>query len=441
MKKILIMAPKMNGPGNERKFNSQWPLWLEKEVKNNLWNLVTPALLTLASLTDRSKYSIELIDEEFQNVDINTDYDIVAMYTITPNVKRAYDWAKYFRAKGSWVVLGGVHASLIPTEAREFADTVLVGEGEYIWPQFLKDFEKGKAQNLYMQSIGRVKIEDSPLPAFDLIPESARKIVPIQTARGCPHGCRFCNVKSLYGDGYRSKSIERIDLEIKKAMELCRGSTLYFTDDNLFCKKERAKKLLHVVRDYKVRWYTNSDLSFGMDEKFLKLAYKSGCRQVLIGFESVTAKNLRGIDQSNFKMRHIPLYHEVIERIQSNGIGVVGSFIVGLDGDDHGVFETLAEFIFRTKLYGVSITINTPYPGTESFKAMSSANRILTYDWDQYTIFQPVIKSTKMSNEELNESYINLLKKINSPEYTAQKLQYFKENIKNINIKEKIKWE
>jgi len=422
----------MNGPGNQKKFNSQWPLWLEKEVKNNLWKLVTPALLTLAALTDRSKYSIDIVDEEFQQVDTDSYYDIVAMYTITPNVKRAYDWSKYFKAKGSWIVLGGVHATVMPEEASEFADTVLIGEGEYIWPKFLKDYEEGQARSFYNQPVGEVKVEDSPLPAFELLPASGRKIIPIQTARGCPHGCRFCNVKSLYGKGYRCKSVERVELEINRVIDLCRGSTIYFTDDNLFCNMERAKKLMEVVGGYNILWYTNSDLSFGMDEKFLKLAYKSGCRQVLIGFESITAKSLKDIDSNNFKMRHIPLYHEVIERIQSNGIGVVGSFIVGLDGDDQRVFDTLADFIFRSKLYGVSITMNTPYPGTESFKEMAGADRILTYDWDQYTIFQPVIKSSTMSSEELSRSYVNLLKKINSPEYTSQKLKYFKENIKNI---------
>ncbi|SCY70418.1 B12-binding domain-containing radical SAM protein [Alkaliphilus peptidifermentans] len=432
MKRILIMAPAMNGPGGNRKFNSQWPLWLEKEVNNHLWRLVTPALLTLAALTDKSKYIIDVVDEEFQQVDTEAYYDIVAMYTITPNAKRAYSWSRYFKARGSWVALGGVHATIIPKEASEYADTVLVGEGEYIWPQFLKDFQEGKPQDLYFQPFGEVKVNDSPLPAFEFIPESGRRIVPIQTARGCPHGCRFCNVKNLYGREYRSKSIEKVGEEVNRVMDLCKGSTIYFTDDNLFCHMERAKRLLYLLGDYRAMWYTNSDLSFGMNEEFIKLAYKSGCRQVLIGFESITAKNLKDIDYTNFKMRHIPLYQETIERIQSNGIGVVGSFIVGLDGDDCSVFDTLADFIFQTKLYGVSITVNTPYPGTEIFKTMDSRNRISSYDWDQYTIFQPVIKSSHMTYEELNKGYINLLKQINSPAYTAQKLQYFKENIKNL---------
>lgn len=422
----------MNGPGNGRRYNSQWPAWLDESVKNNLWKLVTPALLTLAALTDSSKYRIDLVDEEFQNVNTEEYYDIVAMYTITPNINRAYTWVKHFKRMGSWVVLGGVHVSVCTQEACTLADTVLVGEGEYIWPQFLKDFELGKQKNIYIQPTGEVDLEHSPLPAFELIPKSARSIIPVQTARGCPHACRFCNIKGLYGKSYRHKSFEKVALEIEKLVGLYNRSTIYFTDDNLFCDKDRAERLLSVVGEFSIPWYTHSDISFGLNESLIKRAYKSGCRQVLIGFESITPGNLEGVDNSNFKMRHIPMYSELIDRIQSNGIGVVGSFIVGLDGDNNKSFNDLADFIFKARLYGASITVSTPFPGTELFKEMALAKRITTYDWDKYTIFQPVITSAQMSPRELNDSYIKLMKKINSQECIANRLDYFKQNIKNL---------
>lgn len=430
MKKILIMAPGLNGPGHEKKYNSQWPGWLEKAVISGLWRVINPAILVLAALTDRSKYSVDVVDEEFQEVDTMKRYDIAAMYTITPNVKRAYFWAEYFRKRGTWVVLGGVHATVLPQEASLYADTVLIGEGEYIWPGFLSDFEAGTQKKTYFQALGEVNIEHSPVPAFEYIPQNARRIIPIQTARGCPHGCRFCSIKSLYGMAYRPKSLDRVCQEIDNAVTVSRRSTIYFTDDNLFCHKDRARKFADQIKDYGISWYTNSDLSFGQDGVFLKEIYKSGCRQVLIGFESLNTANLKQMDQSNFKMRHVPLYEDTIDRIQSNGIGVVGSFIVGLDEDDEGIFERLKEFIFRTKLYGASITVNTPYPGTELFKEMDQAKRIATYDWDQYTIFQPVIKPGKMDKEKLEENYVNLLQTIYSQEFILNKIQFFKEKFK-----------
>ncbi|MCC5466506.1 B12-binding domain-containing radical SAM protein [Pelosinus baikalensis] len=432
MKRILLLVPKGNGPGDGKKWNKDWLDEMEIAVSKSLWRIVTPGALVLGSLADSIGHQVDLVDEEFQEVEKDKKFDIVAMYTVAPNAKRAYMWANYYRSVGTHVVLGGVHAAMCPEEAELHADTLLLGETEYIWPEFLKDFAYGKAKKRYTQALGKVDLNHSPAPAFKLLPPNGRRIIPVQTARGCPHGCRFCNMRSLYGKGYRLKNLDNVEKELQEVMKVNPRATIYFTDDNLFCDRARSKKMLEIIRSYGLQWYTNCDISFGQDEEFVKTAYRSGCRQVLIGFESVNPENLVNIDENNFKSHQFSNYKDAIRRIQSNGIGVVGSFIIGLDEDDKEVFQKTVDFACETNLFGASATVNTPYPGTVSFGEMRQQDRIVTYDWDMYTIFQPVIIPRKMTVEELNDGYTQMIKEINSPKNINRRLEYFKEQLKSV---------
>ena len=432
MKKILFIVAKGEGPGNKRKWNSEWPEELENKIDAGSWKIVTPGVLAIAGLTDSLNYNIDLVDEEFQEIDANKNYDIVAFYTVTSNIKRVYKLAAYFKQKGSYIVMGGVHVCVCPDEAAPYADTIIMGEAENNWQLFLKDLKKGKPKRIYKEKVGVFDVNQTSVPRFDLLPENGRRIIPIQTARGCPHGCKFCNLRSIYGEGYRAKSIDKVTDEVEAALRVNPRAIIYFTDDNLFCYKERAKELVSRLAEYKITWYTNSDLSFGNDDNFLKTIYKSGCRQVLIGFESINAANLNNIDENNFKKHHHSSYKKIIENIQSNGIGIIGSFIIGLEHDKKDIFDDMIKFAYDTHLYGMSITVNTPYPGTIMFDKLKKEDEILTYDWNKYTIFQPVIKTKNMSIEELNKGYIRLLGEVNSPKHNLRKLVYFKEKGKQL---------
>ena len=432
MKRLLLLVPKCEGPTENKKWNQHWPDDIESIVTQNMWRLVTPGILVLAKLAEETgMYDVQLVDEEFQQLDLTQKYDLVTMYAVTPNAKRAYELAGHYKKQGSHVVLGGVHTTVCPDEAGKHADTILIGEAEYTWPAFLKDFQANAAKKTYIQPLGEVDINCSPVPSFHLLPENARKLIPIQTARGCPHGCKFCNLRSLYGKQYRAKKIKNIEKEIQAVKQVNPRAVIYFTNDNLFCNKTHAEALMKKVSEYNLTWYANTDISFGSDIELIKTAYKSGFRQVLIGLESVNQFNLKGLDENSFKSQNFSRYKELIENIQTCGIGVIGSFILGLDEDDENIFDKTIEFILDTKLYGASITVNTPYPGTVSFDMMNAENRILTYDWNHYTIFNPVIIPKKMTVEQLNEGYLRVLRTINSPENIKDKVNYFKELMRN----------
>jgi len=432
LKNLLLLVPRCEGPSENKKWNECWPDDIENIVTQNMWRLVAPGVLVLAKLAEETgQFEVQLVDEEFQQLDLTQKYDLVAMYTVTPNAKRAYELAEYYKKQGTHVVLGGVHTTVCPEEAGEHADTILIGEAEYIWATFLIDFQINAVKNVYSQPLGEVDINCSPVPSFHLLPKNARKLIPIQTARGCPHGCKFCNLRSLYGKQYRAKRIDNTENEIQAVKQINPRAVIYFTDDNLFCNKAHAEALMKKVNEYNLTWYANTDISFGSDIELIKTAYRSGCRQVLIGLESVNPANLKGLDEHSFKSQNFSRYKELIENIQSCGIGVIGSIILGLDEDNVEVFEKTVDFILDTKLYGASVTVNTPYPGTVSFDMMNAENRILTYDWNQYTIFNPVIIPKKMAVEQLNEGYLRVLRTINSPENIKEKVNYFKEIMRN----------
>lgn len=421
-KSLLLLIPACPGPGNKKRWNSVWPDDLERQIWNKYWNVFTPGPLVLATIARTKGFHVEVIDEEFQRIDKKRKYDIVAMYSVTPNILRCFELSSYYRSSGAHVVVGGVHATLCPEEVADHVDTVLIGEAEKIWEEFLDDYQKKSPCKRYEQEPGSISIQDSPIPSFDLLPKSNKLMIPIQSARGCPHGCRFCNVRNLYGEGYRAKSIKQMIDELNMSTLLFPHTPVYFTDDNFFVDKRRARALLAVLKEYNLSWYANTDVSFGTDTDLIKMSYESGCRNVLIGFESINPAILKDIDCDSFKSYHRRTYETAIQNIQREGIGVVGSFIVGLDGETETTYDELFQFIQTTGLYGVNITMNTPYPGTQLFKQMNEQNRILTYDWNQYTIFQPVFQPLDGSLEDLQNRYLTFLQKVYSDEAQKQRL-------------------
>lgn len=433
MNSILFLVPRMNGPNNNFILNSSWNSDLSIKMSKNRWQVITPSVLLLAAIAKKEGFSVEIIDEEFRNLNLNKRYDIVCLYTVTPNAKRAYTIADHYRSIGSFVVIGGVHSLFMQEETSRHCDTLMLGEGEYIFHQFFLDFLTGKTKKKYSQAAGTVDLKDSPSPCFDLLNKEEQKLIPVQTARGCSHSCKFCNVKGLYGNEVRFKSYMQITKELDEISKLPYAKKIYITNDNIFSNYAHFQVLNQCFQNSNIQWYANTDISFANDESNIKRAYNSGLRQVLIGFESVDKSRLYQLDKDNFKYKYYSRYKDYIHKIQSNGIGVVGSFIVGNVEDTEDTFKYLEDFIYETKLYGTSVTMATPYPGTALFEEMKMNNRILSYHWDDYTIFQPILKGYHLSIERLNELYIQLLNKINSIEFMNNKIKYFTNVYKELN--------
>jgi len=413
------------------------------------------ALLTLAGATPEGvevEY-IEVDDVATFAQNPRLDFDLVAISTYTARAFDAYLVADVYRAHGIPVVFGGLHATVLPEEVARHADAVVVGEGEAIWSEVVRDFQgAGRAglKSFYREARpGQFQLNRAPMPRFDLLvqgtqgPENSpsdpgrtgeiQRLGPynritIQTTRGCPWDCDFCAASKLYGPRYRIKPVDRVLQEVDAVRSLWRRPFIEFADDNTFVNRTWAKQLLSGLADRHVRYFTETDVSVADDEELLDLLYPSGCRQVLIGFESPRRASLEGMDRANWKARQHSRYLEAIEKIQSRGVSVCGCFIVGLDSDTPEVFDELREFIDRSRLLEVQITILTPFPGTRLYQRLLAEGRLLYPGaWDRCTLFDVNFRPRGMSVERLEEEVMQLWRDTWNIESFTRRKRYYRE--------------
>ena len=251
--------------------------------------------------------------------------------------------------------------------------------------------------------------------------------ITIQTTRGCPLDCHFCAASKLYGPRYRLKPVQRVLAEIDSIRSLWRRPFIEFADDNTFVDKAWSKHLLRELPRRQIRFFTETDASVADDDELLDLLYPAGCRQVLIGFESSEREGLDGIDRANWKARRHARTLESIRRIQERGISVCGCFIVGLDSDTPAIFEQLREFIERSRLLEVQITVLTPFPGTRLYDRLLSEKRILTPGaWDRCTLFDVNFRPRGMTVDALEEGLLGLWKEVWSGDAHARRKSHYR---------------
>jgi len=389
------------------------------------------ALLILAAQTpgDVEVDYIEVGDPKSH--DVASNYDLVALSSYTAMAYEMYDLADRYRAAGVPVVIGGLHASFAVDEAKQHADAVCVGEGETVWPQIVADFRAGGKAALkptYREEApGQYDLADSPMPRFELLLGRQYNRITVQTVRGCPLDCEFCGASKLYGPRFRRKPLDKAIAEIKQIRHLW-GDNAFFelADDNSFANPRWAKEFLRAIEPLELRWFTESDISIADDDELLELLARSGCRQVLIGLESVYPSSLDGMDKANWKFKRRQQYMDAIQKIQSYGVTVNGCFIIGNDGDDKGIFEALRDFIEKSQLLEAQVTILTPFPGTRLLQRLQAEGRLL-YDriWDKCTLFDLVFQPKQMTPDELVEGHMWLMSQIyNKEQFTARKRHY-----------------
>lgn len=351
------------------------------------------ALPLLAGLTP-PEIDVCLIDENVEKADFEADADWVAISCMTASAPRAYEIADAFRRRGIPVVIGGIHPTVLPDEAAMHADAVVVGEAEPVWQTILDDLAAKTLKPRY-EGFGRANMEGLPLPRRDLLRGDRYLTVNVvQTARGCPNGCSFCSVTAISGSRYRFRPIPEVVEEVKSL----RG-WIGFVDDNIVGYPKRAKELFEALIPLKIKWVGQGDLSIAKDPELMKLAVKSGCQALFVGLESVTPENLIATS----KRPNIGLdMSEAIRKIHKAGIEIIGSFVLGLDGDDKDVFRRTAEFAKRHKLVAAQFSVLTPFPGTVSRRELEDEGRVTDSDWSRYTMSNVSFKPKNMTAQELH---------------------------------------
>ena len=422
--KIGLISPKGSSWSNNKYFQEYWNNNPNSTSYRNYWTGLSSGLLVVAALTPE-KHEVEMVDENVNEIDFTKGYDLVGISCMTQQATRAYEMADEYRKRGKKVVLGGIHPTVMPEEAKQHADSVVVGEVEYLWATVLRDFENNRPQDFY-RTEKLIDIKDSPVPRFDLLDPKKYSTLWIQTTRGCPHDCNFCAASKVYGRKYREKSNEQVIKEVVHAKSIFTNARYYFSDDNFFVNKNKRRQLLEELVPLKIRWMAQTDISIAEDEELLSLAYKSGCAFLFIGFESLNSANLKNIDKEKWKYGYFDKYPDYIKKIQSHGIGVQGAFIVGFDEDDNSVFDRIADFIIGNNMYGAQITILTPLPGTKLRDLLEKEGRITGNSWGNYTGFDVNYVPKKLTKDDLERGVVQIYQRITAKENFLKNMEHFK---------------
>jgi len=354
--------------------------------------------LTLPVLAALTPHDVEVIltEEEIEDVVYKDRVELVGISFMTPLAARAYEIADEYRRRGAKVVLGGIHASALPEEALQHADAVVIGEAENVWVPLIADFRSNRLKPFY-RSAEFSDLRGLPVPRRDLLKQGMTfSPFSIQTSRGCPFGCHFCAVTKFFGGTFRRRAVEEVVREIESADR----KNWIFIDDNIIGDQAYARELFSALAPLKIRWGGQSTVLLANNDMLLKLAAKSGCLGLFIGFESLNEMNLRTANKSFVKIKD---YGECLRKLHDNGILVLASFMFGLDHDDKSVFERTLEFLIKSKVVAGSLSVLVPYPGTKIYQQMEAEGRILTKEWSKYDYDRAVFRPKLMEPEELEE--------------------------------------
>jgi radical SAM superfamily enzyme YgiQ (UPF0313 family) len=376
--------------------------------------LITPAaednapipnlsLATVAALTPPEVH-VSFSDDLINPLDLNGDLkavDLVGISCSTKTAIRAYQISHAYRERGVPVVMGGIHPTALPDEVLEHCDAVVVGEAEESWPRLIDDFRRGNLEKIYRQE-HFTPPEDIPPARREIY--RAKDYFPLdslQATRGCPHLCEFCSVRRFFGGTYRYRPLEKVIAEIRSLPR----KVIMFTDDNIVGHPRYSQQLLEALIPLRKWWIGQASLAGLDDEARIKLMARSGCKGLLIGFESISEENIR----ASRKHQNRPAdYSSIVRNLHRHGIAVWASFMFGLDHDDKGIFERTVRFAIEAKFFSVNFPILMPYPGTALYERLKKEGRLTDERWwlaEDQGARAPHFYPLGMTREELREGW------------------------------------
>jgi len=410
------------------------------ERSKTIASLPSLGLLTLAGMTPR-EHQVRYIEvpDIRAAATLPDGFDLVGISSYSAQIDEAYELADRYRAAGVRVVLGGPHVSVLPAEAAQHADAVVVGHGELHWPAVLGDAAAGTLKPVYGALSDDYDFADAPLPAFELLEIERYNRLTIQTSRGCPHRCEFCAGSVLFCGRYRQKPVAKVLAELDRILEIWKHPFIELADDNSFVNRAYWLELLPEMARRHLRWFTETDISVGEDPELLDLLRRSGCAEVLIGLESPVPGGLDGLElRANWKLRHLERYRESLAQIQAHGIRVNGCFVLGLDGQGPGIYDAIRAFVRDADLFDVQITLLTPFPGTPLHARLKAEGRLLADgDWTRCTLFDLTFQPRGMTAGELAAGFRSLGVDIYSAEWTERRRERFNERLREQRRREK----
>jgi radical SAM superfamily enzyme YgiQ (UPF0313 family) len=339
------------------------------------WQMEPLPIAVLAALTPKD-VSIAFYDDRMEQIDFDRPADLVAIPVETYTAKRAYQIASEFRRRGVPVIMGGFHATLMTDEVKDYAEAVVVGEAEELWPHVIEDARMGRLKPLYQSNsqpdLGAVRYDRSLFRGRRYL-----RIGLVETGRGCRFPCDFCAVQTFFQRTARHRPIDAIVAEIASLKD--EKKLFFFVDDNFAADLSFARDLAEALAPLGIRWVTQMSINAAHDEAFLAALARAGCSGVLIGFESLDEGVLRAMKKRFNTMRGG--FSVALANLRRHGIRVYGTFVFGYDGERAEAFDEAAEFAIDHRFYLAAFNHLTPFPGTPLFARLQREGRLLYERW------------------------------------------------------------
>lgn len=374
---------------------------------------IPPLSLMILSSIEVQGVEQRICDMRFEDFPDETNWDLVGISVQTGMARKAFELADRLRKQRITVALGGAHVTLFPDSCRPHADILVHGEADDLWKEVLGDLKDGSLKSEY--SAGQFPDLEKPRPVSKSALVKSRYFTTnlIQTGRGCPYNCDFCNVHVLNGHSLRRRAVSDIIDEVMRFRQHDQR-IFFFVDDSINADPAYAEELFRRLVPCRIRWFGQATTTLGQQHRLLKVFAESGCRALLVGIESIEPESRNAHRKNQNRAAELAA---AIKNIRSAGISLYGSFIYGLDGDTLGTPAAILDFIRETKLDVPGINILRPIPGTRVFDRLREEGRLLFNPDDstayRYTFGQEMLyKPKNIPIEAFVESYSDLTRKV-----------------------------
>ena len=370
----------------------------------------------LAGLTPPD-VELALYDDRIEPVRVDAPTDLAALSVETFTARRAYEIAAQFRQRGVPVVLGGFHPTLLPDEAGQHADAVVIGDAESVWSQVVRDAQAGCLQSVYRSetppSLQGLKVDRRIFRGKRYAP-----LTPVQFGRGCRFACDFCAVHAFYGATLRQRPVAEVAAEI----EGLGRKFILLADDNIFASPRLAEELFNALVPLKIHWACQASIDVAQNGRLLDLMARSGCFAALVGLESLDERNLAQMKKKWNRDRGD--FASALAQFYERGIMICGTFVFGYDYDTPATLDATLEFALRSKLALAQFNTLLPYPNTALYRRLQAEGRLIYDRWwldPTFRFGQAMFHPRGMTAEALTEGCFRLRREFNRYSSIAQR--------------------